>query len=115
MKSLVKTKNKNWNAIMEDAGDMLDALNVTGKLAWSDRSSFRISTSRPRRPRRSCRPFSPFYELVCALPVLIGAHARLQVFSSCMYNLLKCTWVIGFCNHCYMYTLIRDLSVLRAL
>jgi len=37
MKSLLKTKDKNWDAIMEEAEGMLDALNV--KLAWSDRSA----------------------------------------------------------------------------
>ena len=34
MKSLLKTKDKNWTAIMDEAEDILDSLDV--KLAWSN-------------------------------------------------------------------------------
>jgi len=34
MKSLLKMKDKHWSAIMEEAEDVLDSLDV--KLAWSD-------------------------------------------------------------------------------
>ena len=42
MKSLLKTKDKNWDAIVEEAEGMLDALNV--KLAWSDRSATTVES-----------------------------------------------------------------------